>query len=263
MADRYSIAIGTVFSHLTYLGQPEKASTGGGSTFLFQCSCGNLKRSRKSAVVHGKTVSCGCHKARLVSERRRSHGHSQDGAGSAYLTWQNMLRRCLSPSATGYADYGGRGISVCERWSKFENFLADMGERPAGMTIDRWPNKNGNYEPGNCRWATGSEQLYNTRRSHVVEYNGAKMTIGELASNAGVSANILRRRIIEGIPVEKAVSKASLAAFHVLEHGGFSLTIAEWTRKLGLNRGVIETRLRRGKTIEQALAPVDLRYRKK
>jgi hypothetical protein len=80
-----------------------------------------------------------------------------------YTSWEMMNARCNNPKATGYENYGGRGITVCERWRRFENFLADMGPRPAGTTLDRWPNNDGNYEPGNCRWATRAQQLGNRR----------------------------------------------------------------------------------------------------
>jgi hypothetical protein len=86
-----------------------------------------------------------------------------------YASWRAMLSRCQNANHPSYFRYGGRGISVCERWLKFENFLADMGERPRGKTLDRYPDNNGNYEPGNCRWATPSEQSSNRRARVVTE----------------------------------------------------------------------------------------------
>lgn len=94
----------------------------------------------------------------------KKHGHSTRMAVSpTYRSWHSMRARCNTRTMTGYAEYGGRGITVCARWSRFENFLADMGERPPGTTLDR-RDVNGNYEPGNCRWATKLQQEANKRR---------------------------------------------------------------------------------------------------
>lgn len=95
---------------------------------------------------------------------RFSHGHNAQGSRTpTYNTWVAMVNRCLNPKATKYLDYGGRGITVCERWRTFDHFLVDMGERPEGKTLDRIAN-DGNYEPRNCRWATAQEQAANKRR---------------------------------------------------------------------------------------------------
>lgn len=92
------------------------------------------------------------------------HGHTSGRTMSpTYYSWSTMRTRCRNPKCNRYANYGGRGIRICERWELFENFLADMGERPSGLSLDRYPDKNGNYEPGNCRWATSKEQAQNRR----------------------------------------------------------------------------------------------------
>lgn len=121
-----------------------------------------------------KTRSCGC----LIGnglpktwEVARKHGHASGGCLTpTFRSWSAMHTRCYNPRYDDYPSYGGRGITVCTRWSGkdgFQNFLADMGERPNGTSIDRFPDNDGNYEPGNCRWATRSQQMRNTRASRL------------------------------------------------------------------------------------------------
>ena len=124
------------------------------------CDCGNIVEVRSSNLSTGGTKSCGC----LNREPRMTnlkHGHRRTKKVTAtYISWANMLNRCSSPNSPEFHRYGGRGITVCERWNDFRNFLEDMGIRPEGLTIDRIDNDRG-YEPENCRWVTHKENNRN------------------------------------------------------------------------------------------------------
>jgi hypothetical protein len=130
----------------------------------------------------------------------KTHGHTVGGkATRVYETWASMHKRCCNSKCKSYPRYGGRGISVCERWSKFENFLADMGEPPPGKSIDRYPNNDGNYEPGNCRWATREEQEANKKKPSP---DGSP--IKDIEKSLGISQSVIWHRLDRGWPAEKA-----------------------------------------------------------
>ena len=129
--------------------------------WLCQCDCGAMAIVQAGYLRQGDTKSCGCLQRELSAARLRTHS---DIFSPEYRVWRAMKSRCFNQRAPAWKNYGGRGITVCERWLKYEHFRADMGPRPAGTSIDRI-NNDGNYEPGNCRWATRAQQNNNTRRS--------------------------------------------------------------------------------------------------
>lgn len=136
------------------------------TSWLCACDCGVTSEILTGNLNNGTSRSCGCLKREVASKRFLTHGHS---GTPTHGCWMAMRQRCINPNANGYAHYGARGIAVCDRWlESFENFLADMGERPSlRHSIDRYPNNDGNYEPGNCRWATKTEQMRNTRATKL------------------------------------------------------------------------------------------------
>lgn len=204
MADRNPTPIGEKFNRLTVLSEAPKRPGNSDRRISAQCECGTVKDYVLSEVRLGKTKSCGCLKR--SGEPYRKHGHIIGRKFSPeYHSWASMMTRCTNPKSWKYADYGGRGITVCNRWLKFENFLDDMGPRPEGMTLER-ERVNEGYDPGNCVWATRRRQSNNTRSNTILEYEGRQQTVSEWASEFGLTYNTLLARVHRlKWPIEKAL----------------------------------------------------------
>lgn len=167
----------------------------GQSRWLCMCDCGNKTIVVGSSLKRGLTQSCGCLNKEKVIKRSTKHGHCRRGKVTGfYKSWQDMIKRCTDPNCTHYSNYGGRGIVVCKRWLKFENFLKDMGEAPLGLTLDRMKNEKGYYKE-NCRWATSIEQARNRRNNLYVPYNGENRLFVELCEEHNISYHIVYARI--------------------------------------------------------------------
>lgn len=131
------------------------------TAYLCLCKCGAQTMVRALSLRRGDTTSCGCHRSERQAVLHTTHGKYRT---TTYNSWRAMLARCLDKKHPQFSDYGGRGITICEQWRSFTKFFADMGDRPEGTTLDR-KNNEGNYESGNCQWATRIEQNRNKRIS--------------------------------------------------------------------------------------------------
>lgn len=158
--------VGHQFGLLIVIAFAEKRGTQGQPHWRCSCDCGGTSIVAGNNLKSGATTSCGC-----VGRAKREAANLKHGAGRRaaktpeYIVWKAMHQRCENPRSRDYPNYGGRGIAVCARWNDFAAFIADMGPRPAGLTIDRI-NNDGNYEPTNCRWTTRAQQNANKRPRH-------------------------------------------------------------------------------------------------
>ena len=170
------------------------------------CDCGASKVVSHGSLRAGTTMSCGCLKSEVAAQRMTKHGAAKRGQRTrAYKVWAGMKARCEIVSATGYENYGGRGVRVCERWQSFAAFLEDMGQAPDGLEIDR-KRTDGDYEPGNCRWVTRATNAGNKRNAHRIEFGGEVRSVAEWARHLGINKSSLYGRLAKW-PLERALSE--------------------------------------------------------
>lgn len=176
--------------------------------WLCECDCGITKTVTSAALGSKKrpTLSCGCLRRERIVASVRKHGAY---LSAEYTNWQGMITRCYTPSCTKYADYGGRGIRVCDRWrADFASFLADMGTRPyPKATIERI-NNDGPYSPENCKWATRAEQQKNRRNSRLITFNGRTETAHMWSKITGIASRTITNRLDAGWPPERILTAA-------------------------------------------------------
>lgn len=195
--------IGRIFGRLTVV-KFKDMDKGRNSRWLCSCNCGTTIVVKGYNLKSGRTKSCGCLNKEIITK----HGHNQKGKRTkTHISWTNMIQRCTNFNHYRYKDYGCRGITVCKRWRKFENFLADMGEVPKGHQIDRI-NNNGNYCKLNCRWVTSKQNSRNRRDNCLITYNRKTQCLFTWAEEFNIHWATLRSRIYTlNWPIERALTE--------------------------------------------------------
>lgn len=243
---------GKTFGRLTVLGLAEKRSPLGQALWRVKCSCGESKEFLiiGYTMKSGNTTSCGCLRRETTGNQFRKHGLY---GTPEYKTWIEINRRCHNEKAKQYSDYGGKGIRVSDAWrNSFETFLKDMGQKPSPKhTIDRIDN-DGNYEKGNCRWATKEIQANNTSQNVYYEYKGEKYTIAQLAKKFEMPYATMRMRLIY-FPIEAAVDKNIKFETFVFKIGEKEKPMKDWLRVAGITFQQYVDRRTNGLSVEQAL----------
>lgn len=167
-----------------------------------RCKCSNITEVIHNNLIRGGTKSCGC----LKDNRSKiTHGHSIGKMSRTYAAWSAMKYRCLARSCNAFPNYGGRGIKICDRWMRFENFLKDMGECPPHLTLERIDNDD-NYRPGNCEWREMAEQNRNRRDSVKLTVGGNTLNASVWCRTLGMAKSTLHNRLRRGWTSEKALT---------------------------------------------------------
>jgi hypothetical protein len=215
------------------------------------CECGNVCRVAGMNLKSGHTRSCSCLHKEMSSAASKTHGESKS---DEYSIWHSMKRRCYDPKNNKFYRYGARGIIVCERWlNSFDNFLFDIGKRPSMLhSIDRKDN-NGNYDPGNCRWATKKEQANNTSKNVHLTINGVTKPLSIWAHEHGLDRSVVYERFDSGVIGEKLLIAVGLRTKKIT-FNGITDTYSGWSERKGIKSETISQRIRRDRlTAAEAL----------
>lgn len=182
--------------------EPRYFPSGARTNYLCRCDCGLFTEVIGCSLTSGNTTSCGCFAKKLLKSRSTTHGESKT---RPHRIWQAMLNRCRNKKQLNYINYGGRGITVCKRWFKYENFIQDMGYPQKHQSLDRINNE-GNYVPNNCRWATRKEQSLNNRNNRLITLDGETKPLVLWARDLKINQSTLSERI-EKWPLRDALTK--------------------------------------------------------
>lgn len=240
-------------------------------TWKCQCACGTICTIDSQCLRYGSVVSCGCYRDELVGSLNRTHGHSVGTSKKLYQIWKAMIDRCHNPKNKKYRIYGGRGITVCQRWlNSFEDFRDDMGPRPSDKhSLERRDGDKG-YGPDNVIWADNHTQNRNMRTNNWIEYQGRTMIITDWAKETGLSVMTIFHRLKDGMTTEQALTTPVNPnhprkgyAPRLITCNGKTQCIAAWARETGMLPTVIARRLKKGMTDEQAIMTPAKHYRKR
>jgi hypothetical protein len=200
---------GKVFGRLTVLSYSHTIKPKGRSMWNCICECGNSICTLGDSLTSGSTISCGCFRKETTAKRSLTHGATIGHTETpTYAIWIGMKQRCLNPNSKAYYLYGGYNppVKIHPSWMDYAVFHRDMGDCPEGLSIDRFPDPNGNYEPGNCRWGTDIEQANNRRDNHRLVLNGKDQTISEWSRELDFGPGVLLYRVTHGWAVEQALT---------------------------------------------------------
>lgn len=227
---------------------PQVQNRNGHRYSLCRCDCGIEKLFADSNLINGKTKSCGCLAKETTSRVKKTHGMS---GSKIYMVWNRMLTRCYNEKVERYPRYGGRGITVCDRWRSFESFYKDMGDIPApGYSLGRIDN-DGNYGPGNCRWETAKEQGWNKSGTVRLDHNGESLSIAEWADRTGLGYSKIMQRVRRGEQSDNVLSPEDRCR-KCITVDGITDTTTGWMRRAEIPISSFYHHRRKG------ISPVDI-----